>query len=269
MKTLYISDLDGTLLNSNARLSDFTKETINRLTDKGLLFSYATARSYITAEKVTDGLKLNIPVILNNGAFIINNQSGEFITKNIFDNSVHSLCDQLLAADIYPMVFSYFGEDEKMTYHADKVTLGMSRFLESRKGDKRENPTRNSKDLHSGDIYCVVCMDEAEKLQPFYEKYKNDFHCTLEIDIYTKTPWLVINPKNTSKSNAIQQLKTSLGCEKVVVFGDGMNDIDMFVHRDESYAMENAFDRLKEKATAVIESNNNDGVAKWLKENFK
>ncbi len=268
MKTLYISDLDGTLLNGDATLSQFTTDTINGLIEKGLLFSYATARSFVTADKVTRGLDLKIPVILNNGAFIMS-PDGEFITKNLFDSGVHSLLDDLLANNIHPMVFTYIGDDEKMTYLRDKVTVGMGRFLESRKGDERENPTADANRLHRGDIYCVVCMDEMEKLQPFYRKYKDSYHCTLEIDIYTKTPWLVINPRSTSKSNAIQQLKEMLGCDRVVVFGDGMNDVDMFLHAHRAYAMENATQELKEIATAVIESNINNGVAKWLVENYK
>ena len=71
-------------------------------------------------------------------------------------------------------------------------------------------------------------------------------------------------PHTASKAHAVLQLKELLHCEKVVVFGDGANDIPMFEIADESYAMANAIEELKEKATAVIDSNENDGVAKWL-----
>ena len=46
MKTLYVSDLDGTLLNSKQHTSSYTNQVINQLVDEGMLFSYATARSY-------------------------------------------------------------------------------------------------------------------------------------------------------------------------------------------------------------------------------
>ena len=62
--------------------------------------------------------------------------------------------------------------------------------------------------------------------------------------------------------------KAKAECDKVVVFGDGKNDVDMFALADEAYAVENAVSELKGLATAVIDSNNNDGVAKWLKNNF-
>ena len=47
MKTLYVSDLDGTLLRSDAQTSEYTNQVINKLTSDGILFSYATARSYL------------------------------------------------------------------------------------------------------------------------------------------------------------------------------------------------------------------------------
>ena len=75
-------------------------------------------------------------------------------------------------------------------------------------------------------------------------------------------------PIEASKSNAIKQLQTMLGCEKLIAFGDGINDIDMFQIADESYAVANAHEELKKHATAVISSNDEDGVAKWLEGNF-
>ena len=69
-KTLFVSDLDGTLLSSEQTLSDFTTKTVNALTEKGMIFSYATARSYATAAPLTRAITSNIPVIVFNGTFI-------------------------------------------------------------------------------------------------------------------------------------------------------------------------------------------------------
>ena len=64
MKTLYVSDLDGTLLRSDETTSDFTNKTINELISRGMLFSYATARSYVTSRQVTKGIDARIPLIV-------------------------------------------------------------------------------------------------------------------------------------------------------------------------------------------------------------
>lgn len=74
-------------------------------------------------------------------------------------------------------------------------------------------------------------------------------------------------PKEASKANAVRQLKQMFQCDRVVAFGDGVNDLDMFRMADECYAMENAVPELKSIATGVISSNNEDGVARWLREN--
>ncbi len=73
-------------------------------------------------------------------------------------------------------------------------------------------------------------------------------------------------PKEASKANAIRQLMDMFSCDRVIAFGDGKNDIDMFEIADECYAVSNAHEALKEKATGIIGSNNEDGVAKWLEE---
>ena len=100
MKTLYVSDLDGTLLRSNETTSEYTNEKLNHLTEKGMLFSYATARSYHTARKVTKGLEAKIPLIIYNGAFIIDNVTGEILLSNYFDKDVTDILDELIKNNI-------------------------------------------------------------------------------------------------------------------------------------------------------------------------
>lgn len=75
-------------------------------------------------------------------------------------------------------------------------------------------------------------------------------------------------PFEASKANAIKQLQKILECDRVIVFGDGRNDIDMFELADESYAVQNADEQLKRYATSVISSNDEDGVAHWLEDNY-
>ena len=267
MKTLYVSDLDGTLLQSNAEMSEYTVQALNELVEQGMLFSYATARSYITAGKVTKGLDARIPLIVYNGAFIIDNATGEILLSNYFDASVRELLDDLIAHGIYPLVYSYIDSVEKFSYVEDRCTEGMRAFLEMRRGDRRTHPVEHAAGLYEGQIFYISCMDDEEKLAPFYEKYRQKHHCVFSQEIYTKQQWLELLPKEATKANAIRQLKEYLQCDRLVVFGDGKNDIDMFQAADECYAVENAVEELKAIATGVIGSNDADGVVKWLEQN--
>ncbi|MBD5456131.1 MAG: HAD family hydrolase [Lachnospiraceae bacterium] len=269
MSTLYVSDLDGTLLRSNERTSEYTNTVINSFTKKGMIFSYATARSLITAQKAAQGINVKIPLIVYNGAFVIDNATKEILIANYFDESVLNILDDLFDHKVYPIVYAYIDGIEKFSFVPDLCNRGMKSFLESRKGDIRTNVVTAPMDLKQGNIFYVTCIDEPQKLKPLYDKYKDDYHCVYQTDIYTNEQWLEILPKSASKSNAIKQLKEFLGCDKLIVFGDGKNDIDMFEIADESYAVENAHIELKNKATGIILSNDEDGVAKWIEQNFR
>ena len=268
MSKLYVSDLDGTLLRSDQVTSDYTNQVINTLVDKGMLFSYATARSLITAKKVTMGIQAKIPLIVYNGAFVIDNVTEEILIANYFDDTVFTLLDDLFNNNIYPIVYSYIKGSEKFSFVPELCTKGMNKFIESRNGDVRTNAVSSLAELKLGNVFYITCIDDSEKLKPLYNKYKDIYHCVFQTDIYTKDQWLEIMPIEASKSNAIKQLQTMLGCEKLIAFGDGINDIDMFQIADESYAVANAHEELKKHATAVISSNDEDGVARWLEENF-
>lgn len=268
MKCLYVSDLDGTLLRSDETISEYTGNVINTLTKKGMIFSYATARSLITAKKVTKGINAEIPLVVYNGAFVVDSITNEILVSNYFDKSVLDVLSNLFQNEVFPIVYAYIDGKEKFSFVQDRCTKGQRSFLDSRKGDIRTNVVSTPEELMKGDIFYLTCIDEPQKLRLLYEKYKDVYHCVYSKDVYSNEQWLEIMPKSASKSNAISQLKKVLGCEKLVVFGDGINDIDMFEIADECYAVKNADEVLKSRATAIIGSNDEDGVAKWLEKNY-
>ena len=235
-----------------------------------MLFSYATARSWITARKVTKGLDAKIPLIVYNGAFIVDNVSGKILHANFFDHSsAEELLNELFDRKIFPIVYAYIDGKEKFSYVPELSTPGMKKFTDSRKGDIRENKVSSFEDLKNGGTFYITCIDDPKKLYPVYELYKDRFHCVYQTDIYTGDQWLEIMPREASKANAVQQLKSMFQCDRVVAFGDGKNDADLFAIADECYAVSNAHESLKEIATRIIGSNNEDGVAKWLEKKIR
>lgn len=262
-KTLFVSDLDGTLLKNDQTLSDFTVSTINSLVEGGMLFSYATARSFYTAGKITERLKGNIPVIVYNGTFILENDGKSELLSHCFTKEdADVIINTLYSGGVYPFVYAMIDSKERFSYIEDKMTDEMRDFLALRL-DQRRRPTDIS-GTYMGDIFHFSCLDKEEKLLPVYEKLKDRFNCVYYIENYSQKPWLEIHPKSASKATSVQKLKELLGCDRLVCFGDGKNDIPMFEIADECYAVANAHEELKKIATAVIDSNENDGVAKWL-----
>ncbi|MDD6466759.1 MAG: HAD family hydrolase [Erysipelotrichaceae bacterium] len=253
MKTLYVSDLDGTLLRSNEQTSAYTNQAINELTKQGMIFSYATARSYVTAKKATQGLHTNNPLIVYNGALVIDPSTEDIMIANTFNDSIADLLDDLFQHQIIPIVYAFIDGKEQFSYVPALCTKGMNKFLQTREDDIRNHPVETLEELKRGQIFYLTCIDEPEK-------------CVYHIGIYTKERWLEFTSLQASKSHAIQQLQSLLDCDHLVVFEDGKNDIDMFELADEGYAVSNAHEQLKEIASGVILSNDEDGVAKWLKE---
>lgn len=268
-KTLYITDLDGTLLTSGQNVSPKSCEIINRLTEQGMIFSYATARSLITAKKVTAGLEVKTPVIVNNGVFITDSASGEKLVKNTFSRSqAEDIFRTLSEFGISPLVYSIIDGEEKFSYIPEKNTRGVNGFLDTRRGDPRHRPLPNENGMLDGEIFYFACMDEAGSMSEAHEELKKRYYCVYSNDIYSGDQWLEILPKSATKANAVLQLKEYCGCDRLVAFGDGINDIPMFKAADECYAVENAAPELKEIAGGIIGSNNGDSVAEFLESDF-
>lgn len=270
MKTLYLSDLDGTLLNSEQRVSEKSCEILNRLIDKGLLFSYATARSAVTSVKATKGLSAKIPIIVYNGVFTIDSGTGERILSNMFSrDEALWIYDVLLEHGIDPIVYSVINGVEKFSYIAERCTVGMKEFLDTRKNDVRERIAANEDEMREGEIFYFTCIDDAKKLSPACAILEKKFRCIFDKDIYSGNQWLEVLPKGATKANAALELKKHFGCDRLVVFGDGMNDIQMFEAADECYAVANASSQLKAAADGIIGSNNEDSVARFILEDFE
>ena len=268
-RVLYVSDLDGTLLNNEPRLSDFTRKTLEELMSKGVLFTYATARSYVSASSVLDGFEPTSPSIIYNGTFIRNPLDGTFTLVDKFkDGEGKEILHKLKNGGICPLVYAFIDGKECFSYVQEELEGGVLEFVNEHLDDPRRNPT-SANMLDKGEIFHFTCIDSEDKLIPMYESLKNEHQCVYYKEQYSGRWWLEIHPQGATKANAVLKLKHMLGVDKVVCFGDGVNDISMFEVCDECYAPSNAQNEVKKIADAVIESNESDGVAKWLLKEIK
>jgi len=271
MKILYVSDLDGTLLKSDDKMSEYTIRAINNLIDNGMFFSYATARSLSSASVVTKGLTTNIPIIIYNGTFIVNAYTKERLFSLYFTEEEKAMVINILNKyPIYPLVYGFVNDEEKVSWIKGKENDGIKSYINLRKGDKRLRPIDTKEELYGGKLFYFTCIGEKDELIDIYNYFKdtNEFTCTLQQELYREEYLCEIMPKKATKGNAILILKKELKCDRIITFGDSVNDIPMFKISDESYAVENAVEELKKHASGIIMSNEKDGVAHWLEENY-
>ena len=267
MTTLYLSDLDGTLLGPDQRLSARTTDVVTRFVRHGGRFSYATARSLATAEKVTRGLPLELPAIVYNGAFIVRTGSRRRLHESLFSAAqTQQMRDALTELGIRPIVYALIDGVERFSFDPTGAGAGMRAFLDSRRDDERRRPVDDLAELYEGDVFYVSCIEDGAELEPVRDHFAADpgFSCLFHRDIYSGAPWFELLPAGASKAAAALRLKTLLHCDRLVSFGDGVNDLSLFAVSDECYAVGNAVPELRAVATGVIGSNTDDGVAGWL-----
>lgn len=275
MKTLYISDLDGTLLNSNAELSPYTIETINGLIEKGMEFTIATARTAATVTHILAPLNLSVPVILMNGVIQYNIQQKEYL--NTFYLSRETAEVILNTARQYGLTgFLYRIKDNRLeTYYEELTNNGMTEYYTERKVKFNKVFTQVENLLTAAGDHSIyyAMLDKYEALLPAYEVYRNlpGVATAFYQDNYNKEGmwFLEVFSLHGTKYNAAMSLRQSLGYDRVVCFGDNLNDLPMFKASDTACAVGNAKEEVKAAANHVIKCNTENGVARWLSENFE
>lgn len=266
-KVLYVSDLDATLMHKDLKISDFSVKTINELVAKGAAFTYATARSISSAGTITKDLNLRLPVITRNGAVLADNNTGKIIEKALFTESEVDLLKEMLPElPRTGFVSCYFGDDMKKVFADTLHTPELQGYLDYYKDDPSVVFSSDLTGMFRGDPGYVTIIGDKSESEPLYIRAReyNGWECLFQKDVYRDEYWLEIAPQNSTKAKSILKLKEEYGFDKLVVFGDSVNDIPMFKIADEAYAVANAVDELKALATGIIGSNEEDAVAVYL-----
>ncbi|MBR1393485.1 MAG: HAD family hydrolase [Ruminococcus sp.] len=267
MSTLFITDLDGTLLRPDATLSEYSCREINALVSEGVHISFATARSRTTALKVTRGITLSLPMVAYNGAFIVDTLTGEILHKNVFSPAqAEEIYRCFRGNGLSPVVYRINEGRELYSYDTLTISRQTRDFLDSRRGDPRDDPLEGDGGILSGEVFYFNCIGEREQLLSAYECLRDRYEVLFYDDLYSNERWLEIMPKGANKAASAVKLKELLGCDRIVAFGDSVNDLSLFEEADECYAVANAKEQVKAAATGVILSNEEDGVVRKIRE---
>jgi len=269
-KTLYVTDLDGTLLNSNKELSPMTRKTVNSFIADGGYFTVATARTAASASIILAGLDLSLPAVLMNGAVFYDFKHKKYIrTETIAETEACTIADTIKQHGISGFMFAV-RNNTLVTYYENLKTQHMKEYYAERvrryyKSFEKVEDFRHT--AAGNDVIYFTMTDEYDALSGLYNELVNVAGIDMAFykDVYSDNLWyLEIYSINASKYNAVSYLRSYYGFDRVVGYGDNLNDIPFLKACDEFYAVSNAVDELKALSTAVIDSNLNDGVAKHL-----
>ena len=271
MNKLFITDLDGTLLDGTGKVSEKTKEILNALTEKGVSFAVATARTILSVSNILDGLNVNSPCILMNGVCTYDITERKYLHCHYIDPEATAEYVKAVSGrnDISPYIYT-IKDNELCAYYENMDTEPARSFAEERR--KRYGKNFVQVDFKKLDptyaVYFVIC-GKKDVIEPYYHKLKETkgLYVAFYRDTYdTSIYYLEMCSDKASKAGGIRYLREHYGYTEIHCFGDNTNDIPMFNESDFKYAVSNAVDELKEIADEIILSNNENGVALKIKE---
>lgn len=270
--TLYVSDLDGTLLGEDSQLSAVTVATLNRIIGKlGGLFTVATARTPATVVPLMQQVHARLPFIVIGGSAMWNPVTMSYEhTRGIDDMTVNAVADVFDRRGAHPFIYRRHGKNLLHTHHYGPLSPQEERFIAERQHLPLKQFFLDDRDFrHSDDeALLIFSMNKYAVLKSIADDLRTSVpSCSVMVyhDIFDESEgYLEIFSAGTSKAAAIRDLARQLGAGRVVVFGDNRNDIAMMQAADFSVAVDNAFTEVKAVASEVIGPNTVDSVARWI-----
>ena len=271
VKTLYVSDLDGTLLGEDSQLSAATVDTLNRIIEElGGLFTVATARTPATVVPLMQEVHARLPFIVIGGSAMWNPVTCSYEhTRGIDDKTVNAVADVFGRHGAHPFIYRRHGS-MLHAHHYGPISPQEERFVAERCHLSLKKFILDDGDyLHNDDeALLIFSLNKYAVLKDIANDLKASVPtCSVMVyhDIFDESEgYLEIFTAGTSKAAAIRKLAREVGAGRVVVFGDNRNDIAMMQAADHSIAVGNAFPEVKAAASEVIGPNTADSVARWI-----
>ena len=274
--TLYISDMDGTLLNPAGIVSEKSTKILTDLINQGIHFTVATARTPLSALPLLSEIPIRDPMILMNGALCYDPEKKAFSDPIVFEKvSLEKLVEAEDASGMEGMLFSV--DQGILTVNLGDVKSCMwDGYFSMEKvahvqAIRQDVISASAADLlQKGVVYGLYMDNEPTKLDILFEHLKGS-GLTVDYykDKYTENRWCIeICSTSATKGNAVNRMREK-GYSRLIGFGDSWNDVPLFQACDEGYAVANASYELKQLAAAVILSNAEDGVAAHILHHLK
>lgn len=260
---IIVSDIDGTLLNTKHRLGERTRDAVRRLMDAGYIFGIATGRNIVDAYQI--GRQIGAPdfYITSNGANI-SDSSGSSIYMDEMDPDV---IKGILEIDKPDGVFKNLYQGRRWLMEEPEVVF--TEYHED--GNLLPEIIDFAQFRPAGVQKMFFTATDGRKLVPIQDIVRERFGKRVDVT-FSMNKCLEIMSKNINKGIAVGRVAKSFGADltEVMVFGDGLNDLEMLDIAGRGYIMRNSNSRLREllPGLEVIGSNSEDGVAAKINELF-
>lgn len=263
---LIVVDVDGTLLDPSSRVTARTKRAIRAAVEAGCVVTLATGRRFATARPVAEGLGLELPIILHNGALIKDSVTGEILHHEPLPaGAAEEAVEVCVACRVQPMV-----------YENARVGLGLlagpsefdgpyaGPYLARAGSSLRRHPYHQL--VPSDPPTQMAVYDRAERVDQVGRALRLSGVRTITSITSSGGSFFELVSAACSKATGIAHLARQLGIPlaEVVAIGDNFNDVEMLREVGLGIAMGNAPEAVRRSARAVTGTNAEDGVAQAI-----
>lgn len=253
-----VLDIDGTLYNSEKKITEATKAAIYKAREAGKVIAIASGRPLHGIEDVSNSLEF-----AEKGGYVIGYNGGRI--KNV--KTGESISDISLPTEMIPRIAALakkynvpivgHAPDYLVTEYPDDEIIN----YEARLNKMEVVKISSLADYTDHRLYKCIITGEDKKLAELEKIAAKEFEG--ELSVYRSEPYfLEILPLGIDKANAIDILAAYLGISKneVIACGDGFNDLSMIKHAGLGVAMSNAQPVVKKCANYVTSSCDEDGL---------
>lgn len=254
MYKLVAIDLDDTLLNDEAVVSEATKSTLAEAVAMGVIVTLATGRMYASAAQVAKQLQLNVPLITYQGALVKNSLDGQILyNRPVLTDVTQWIYDYCMEHGLHLQAYVndqlYVQQDNEKIIAYSKLS-NIPYIIEPNFAAIIAQPQSK-----------LLIIDEPSKLDVIGDHFRGVLGARAHVTKSKPNFLEIMHPEGT-KGSALRFLTEHYGCtlEETIAIGDSWNDHDMVELAGLGVAMANAVQPLKDIADYITASNNEDGV---------
>ncbi len=268
---LFVTDLDGTLLTNDAKVSRRTAHIISDLSHRGAMITVATARTPATVDRLLQHTFTRLPAIVMTGAAMWDRRHRICVDIHPISTASSEIAISTCRKyGITPFIYTLAPDSTLDVYINGDITPREQKFIDDRLGLQLKRFHINTPEgLRTGfeNNMLIFAMGEYDRLEQAADELRRntDLAVSFYPDNYNPDAALLeILAPNVSKANAIRNLGERIGATEITVFGDNLNDLSMMSVADHAVAVANAQPHVLDRAETIIGPNNADSVAEYI-----
>lgn len=268
IKTIAL-DMDGTLLNSEKKISDKTKKALIEVQNRGIQVILASGRPIKSMLKYAKELGLD----KNHGVIISNNGAVGYDTRDdklLFETPIPyevvlEILEKIDGRDIWPMIekgeYFLIKDAYEGVVNLDGKMINVTQ-LEARSGGYLLKEVRHIEDHVNMNLNKILTIVNPYEIEEVVEEFKDMFDGKVHV-VQTSPYFMEFVMPQVNKANGLKKIE--IDSETLMTFGDAMNDLEMIEYAKYGISMANAPQKVREKSSYVTLDNDSDGVYEALK----